>query len=66
MSESRPLLAVAPMIDITNKFFRFFMRLLTRKTTLYTEMLVDNTVMSCDPDHVKMASPHEIEHPVVV
>ena len=39
-AERRPLLAVAPMMDWTDRHCRFFHRLLTRKTLLYTEMVV--------------------------
>ena len=32
-------MSIAPMIDISNTHFRFFMRLLTKKAKVYTEML---------------------------
>ena len=31
--------SIAPMLDITNNYFRFFTRLLTRYSMLYTEMI---------------------------
>jgi tRNA-dihydrouridine synthase A len=31
--------SVAPMLEITNKYWRFFARLLTKRATLYTEMI---------------------------
>ncbi|OEH77739.1 dihydrouridine synthase domain-containing protein [Cyclospora cayetanensis] len=62
---SQPLLAVAPMIAVSNSHFRNFMRLLTRKTTLYTEMVVDSTILHNThhlDDHIGF---DEYEHPVV-
>ncbi|DBA01239.1 TPA: hypothetical protein N0F65_010831 [Lagenidium giganteum] len=38
-------LSVAPMMDWTDRHYRFLMRLITRKTLLYTEMLVDQTLL---------------------
>lgn len=37
-------LSIAPMMDITDQHWRYFIRGLTKKTILYTEMLVDDTV----------------------
>ncbi|RHY84867.1 hypothetical protein DYB26_016135, partial [Aphanomyces astaci] len=39
-------LSVAPMMDWTDRHYRYMMRLITRRTLLYTEMVVDATV--CD------------------
>jgi len=36
-------ISVAPMLDVTYNHFRVFMRLLTRKTVLWTEMIHENT-----------------------
>ncbi|RLA11743.1 MAG: tRNA dihydrouridine(20/20a) synthase DusA, partial [Gammaproteobacteria bacterium] len=36
-----PRLSVAPMLDYTDRHARYLLRLLTRHTTLYTEMVVD-------------------------
>ena len=38
-------LLVAPMMDWTDAYYRTLARLLTRHTTLYTEMIVDNTII---------------------
>ncbi|KAH9091434.1 hypothetical protein Ae201684P_010980 [Aphanomyces euteiches] len=38
-------LSVAPMMDWTDRHYRFMMRQITRKTLLYTEMVVDETLM---------------------
>jgi len=37
--------SVAPMMDVTDRHFRYMMRLLTRKSKLYTEMIVDQTLI---------------------
>ena len=33
------IVAIAPMLDITDIYFRHLVRLLTKKATLYTEMI---------------------------
>ncbi|GFR50100.1 hypothetical protein Agub_g12245, partial [Astrephomene gubernaculifera] len=42
---SRPLLSVAPMMDWTDVHFRQLARLLSRHTWLWTEMVVDKTII---------------------
>ena len=39
------LLSLAPMMEITDRHFRYFLRLLTARTTLYTEMYVAQTLL---------------------
>jgi tRNA-dihydrouridine synthase A len=41
-------LSVAPMMDRTDRHFRWMMRLLTRQTLLYTEMVTMNAVLHGD------------------
>ena len=41
--------AVAPMMDYTNRFLRFMLRRISRRATLYTEMVTANTIVHCDP-----------------
>ncbi len=45
--EPRPL-SVAPMMDVTDRPFRWMVRLLTRRTLLYTEMVVARAVRHGD------------------
>ena len=45
MESSYAKLSVAPMIDVTNRFFRFIVRLMTKKTQLYTEMISENIIL---------------------
>ena len=37
-------LSVAPMMEVTDRHFRVFMRIITRRTTLYTEMVTDQVL----------------------
>ena len=56
-------LSVAPMMEWTTPHFRFLARLLTRRTLLYTEMYVDNTLLF-SPLAASMLRIHPVEHPV--
>lgn len=38
-------LSIAPMMDCTDRHFRYFMRQITRETILYTEMVVAGTIL---------------------
>lgn len=38
-------LSIAPMLEVTDRHFRYMMRLLSRRCLLYTEMLVDQTLL---------------------
>ena len=55
-------IAIAPMINVTNKYFRYFMRLLTKETTLYTQMIVDRAAINNE----KLLEFNQVEHPVVL
>ena len=64
-SASRPpqLLSVAPMMDYTDVHYRQLARLMSRNTWLYTEMVVDSTLIH-NPDHDRfLAFPPE-QHPI--
>ena len=41
-------LSVAPMMDRTDRHFRYFMRLITRRTLLYTEMVTTAAILHGD------------------
>jgi tRNA-dihydrouridine synthase A len=43
-----PRLSVAPMMDWTDRYDRFFLRLITRRTALYTEMVTAPAVIHGD------------------
>ncbi|CAH0474217.1 unnamed protein product [Peronospora belbahrii] len=38
-------LSIAPMMDWTDRHYRFMMRMITKETLLYTEMVVDQTLL---------------------
>ena len=44
MIENYPL-SIAPMIQWTDRHWRFFMRLITKRTLLYTEMTMDTALV---------------------
>lgn len=52
-------LAVAPMLGWTDRHFRFFIRLLSRRVRLYSEMAVTTTLLHGDPERVLAFSPEE-------
>lgn len=61
---SGPQLAVAPMMDWTDRHCRFFHRQLTRQALLYTEMVVADAVIH--GDRARLLGFNEIEHPVAL
>ena len=57
-------LSVAPMLDWTDRHCRFFHRLITRKTLLYTEMVTTGALLFGDvPRHLDFSGQ---EHPVAL
>ncbi|MBS3647153.1 tRNA dihydrouridine(20/20a) synthase DusA [Pseudaminobacter sp. 19-2017] len=59
-----PILAVAPMMDWTDRHCRFFHRQLTQRALLYTEMIVADAAMHGDRDRLLGFDP--VEHPVAL
>lgn len=59
-----PPLSVAPMMERTDRHFRYFIRQLTRRTLLYTEMIVADAILHGNREHLLAYS--EIEHPLVL
>jgi tRNA-dihydrouridine synthase A len=59
-----PLLSAAPMMDRTDRHFRYFLRGITRRTLLYTEMVTTGAVLHGDRERVLGFS--EEEKPVAV
>ena len=57
-------LSVAPMMDVTDRHFRAFLRLLTRHALLYTEMLTTWAVLEGDRERLLAFSP--AEHPIAL
>ena len=56
--------SVAPMMDRTDRHCRYFHRLLTKRSLLYTEMLHANAVLKGDTE--KLLNHHTDEHPLVL
>ena len=64
MSLKRQKIAVAPMMDWTDRHCRYFMRLLSPGAWLYTEMVTANAIHYGDADALLRYDPSE--HPVAV
>lgn len=59
-----PLLAVAPMMDWTDRHCRYFHRLMSRRAVLYTEMVTAPAVLHGPKARLLDYAPEE--HPVVL
>lgn len=58
------LVSLAPMMDRTDRHFRFMLRQISRRTLLYTEMITTGALIHGDADrHLRF---HGDEHPVAV
>ncbi len=57
-----PKLSVAPMMDITDRHFRNFVRQITRHTLLYTEMVTEQALRFGDAERLLRFD--GVEHPV--
>jgi tRNA-dihydrouridine synthase A len=52
-------ISVAPMMDCTDRHFRWFMRQISRRSLLYTEMVTMGAVLHGDREHLLGFSPEE-------
>lgn len=52
-------ISVAPMMDCTDRHFRWFMRQISRRTLLYTEMVTMGAVLHGDREYLLGFSPEE-------
>lgn len=57
-------LSIAPMMDRTDRHYRYFMRQITRHTLLYTEMVTAQAILHGDRDHLLGFTP--IESPLAL
>lgn len=57
-------LSIAPMMDWTDRHYRYFMRMITKKTLLYTEMVNTGAILHGDKDRILAFS--ELERPLVL
>lgn len=59
-------IAIAPMVDVTDNYFRHFMRSLTRHAFLYTEMLNEHAILHIEKtNNQKLLDFTDCQHPVV-
>ncbi len=58
------LIAVAPMLDWTDRHYRYFIRLLSRHTLLYTEMVTTGAILRGDRQRLLAHDP--AEHPLAL
>lgn len=58
------LISVAPMLDWTDRHYRYFMRQITQSTILYTEMVVADAIIHGNRD--RLLSYDDEEHPLVL
>lgn len=56
--------SVAPMMECTDRFYRYFARLLTRRALLYTEMITTGAALHGDRRRILGFDP--LEHPVAL
>jgi tRNA-dihydrouridine synthase A len=64
MSDYRHPIAVAPMMDWTDRYCRVFHRRLTRRALLYTEMIVADAILH--GDRRRLLAYSDMEHPVAL
>ena len=57
-------LSIAPMLDWTDRYFRYFVRLITHRTLLYTEMVTSAALLHGDPARFLDFDP--AEHPLAL
>ena len=55
--------SVAPMLDWTDRHCRYFLRLMSKHTLLYTEMVTTGAIIYCKGDYLGY---NQEEHPVAV
>lgn len=60
----REYFAIAPMVDVSDRHFRYFMRLLSKHMYVYTEMLNEHAILYSKKRHQLMKF-HPKEHPIV-
>jgi tRNA-dihydrouridine synthase A len=59
---TRHPVSIAPMMDWTDRHYRYFMRRITREVLLYTEMITTGAIRFGDRDH--LLGFHPDEHPL--
>jgi len=59
------VIGIAPMLAITTREFRQLMRILSKRVTLWTEMVVDATILNTDDLDNHLAYEETNSHPIV-
>jgi tRNA-dihydrouridine synthase A len=57
-----PIVSVAPMMDYTDRHYRYFFRKISRRTLLYTEMITSSAIIHGHRD--RLLAFDESEHPL--
>ena len=57
------LVSVAPMMEYTDRNFRYFIRCISKKVILFTEMITSSAIVN--GDYKKLLEYNENEHPIV-
>jgi len=60
----REQVSIAPMMNYTDRHFRYIMRLMTRSTRLYTEMIPADALINGSPE--RFLTYNDIEHPLAL
>ena len=60
-----PTVAVAPMVDVSDRHFRFLLRLISKRVVLYTPMIVDNALCRAPHANALFTQHQAMEHPLV-
>ena len=63
-SKLMSIIAIAPMLDWSDRHYRYFMRQITKKTILYTEMIVADAILHGNLE--RLLEFDNVEKPVVV
>lgn len=58
--------SVAPMMEWTDRHYRFMCRFLTRRAKLYTEMVVDDTILHRQDDLARFLGHDPVEQPLAL
>ncbi|MCX7998230.1 MAG: tRNA dihydrouridine(20/20a) synthase DusA [Leptospiraceae bacterium] len=59
-SHNVPILSIAPMMEWTDRHFRYFMRFITKHTLLYTEMITAKAILNGDINKLLSFSKEEL------
>lgn len=64
IQHKKSIISIAPMMDWTDRHYRYFMRLITKQTLLYTEMITANAIIHGDKE--RLLGYHALEHPLAL